>query len=88
MHYIIVVIFRLGFPQIAQMASIITGATRAAHSAVATVLSAAQIPVGEAIPSKPVKEDDPVKPVTLDLAGKNIIVRRNVIWARPYIFAS
>lgn len=56
------------------MASIVTGATRAAHSAAATVLSAAQIQTGEQIHTKPLKEDDPVKRVTLDLAGKNIIV--------------
>ncbi|KAH7919676.1 Redoxin [Leucogyrophana mollusca] len=56
------------------MASILTGAARAAHSAAATMLSAAQITVGEPIPAKPVKEEDPERAITLDLTGKNIII--------------
>ncbi|KIJ67399.1 hypothetical protein HYDPIDRAFT_25854 [Hydnomerulius pinastri MD-312] len=49
------------------MASILTGAASAAHSAAATVLSAAQITAGEEIPSKSVKEDDPEKAFLLRL---------------------
>ncbi|KAL4072074.1 Redoxin-domain-containing protein [Scleroderma citrinum] len=56
------------------MASILTGAARAAHSAAATVVSAAQIQAGADIPVKPVKEDDPAKHVQLGLVGKNIIL--------------
>ncbi|KAH7886631.1 Redoxin-domain-containing protein [Phlebopus sp. FC_14] len=56
------------------MASILTGAARAAHSAAATVLAAAQITAGEDIPLKNVKEEDPEKSVILDLSGKNIIL--------------
>ena len=57
-----------------KMASILTGAAKAAHSAAATVLSAVPLQVGDPIPSKMVKEDDPERPITLDLAGKNVIV--------------
>jgi hypothetical protein len=64
------------------MASFITGAAHAAHSAAATILSAAQITAGEEISVKSVKEDDPDKTLTLDLTGKNIIVR-SVLHFRP-----
>ena len=57
------------------MASILTGAARVAHSAVANVLAASQISVGDEMPALNLKEDDPEKCVTLDLRGKNIIVR-------------
>ena len=70
------------------MASIITGATRAAHSTVATILSATQIQTGEQIHTKPVKEDDPVKHVTLDLAGKNIIVSQMQLYKRGFYASS
>ena len=56
------------------MASILTGAARAAHSAAVGLLSTAQITAGESIPNKPVKEDDPAKSAPLDLSGKNIIL--------------
>ncbi|KAG1818088.1 Redoxin-domain-containing protein [Suillus subaureus] len=56
------------------MASILTNVAQAAHSAAAAVLSAAQIEVGEPIPQKLVKEEDPERSTTLDLSGKNIIL--------------
>ncbi|KAF8451977.1 Redoxin-domain-containing protein [Boletus edulis BED1] len=56
------------------MASILTGAARAAHSAVASVLAAGQINTGNEIPAVNVKEDNPEKGFTLDLSGKNIIL--------------
>ncbi|KAG1750636.1 Redoxin-domain-containing protein [Suillus paluster] len=56
------------------MASILTNVAQAAHSAAATVLSAAQIEAGELISQKPVKEEDPERSITLDLSGKNIIL--------------
>lgn len=58
-----------------QMASFLTGAARAAHSAAAGILARGQIGVGDDIPALKVKEDDPEKSFTLDLSGKNIIVR-------------
>lgn len=57
------------------MASILTSAARAAHSAAASILSAGQISVGDEIPALKAKEDNPEKSFTLDLSGKNIIVR-------------
>lgn len=57
------------------MASILAGAARAAHSAVASVLAAGQVGVGDEIPALNVKEDNPEKSFKLDLSGKNVIVR-------------
>lgn len=57
------------------MASALTNVAHAAHSAAAAILSAAQVKVGESIPQKPVKEEDPAHSITLDLTGMNIIVR-------------
>ena len=56
------------------MTSILTSATRAAHSAAAGILAATQISVGDEIPAVNIKEDNPEKSFTLDLSGKNIIV--------------
>ncbi|KAH7914902.1 Redoxin-domain-containing protein [Hygrophoropsis aurantiaca] len=56
------------------MASLLSGAARAAHSAAAGLLSAAQITAGEPIPVKPVKEDDLQQTTVMDLTGKNIIL--------------
>ncbi|EGN91670.1 hypothetical protein SERLA73DRAFT_192164 [Serpula lacrymans var. lacrymans S7.3] len=56
------------------MTSIITGAAQAAHSAAASLLSTVQIEVGDPIPAKIVKEEDPERSFALDLKGKNIIV--------------
>ncbi|KAG0707262.1 Redoxin-domain-containing protein [Suillus ampliporus] len=56
------------------MASILTNVAHAAHSAAATILSAAQIEAGEPIPLKPIKEEDPEHSIMLDLSGKNIIL--------------
>lgn len=57
------------------MASLLAGAARAAHSAAASVLAVGQISVGDEIPARNIKEDNPEKSFTLDLSGKNIIVR-------------
>lgn len=57
------------------MASVLTNIAHTAHSAAAAILSAAQVEVGESIPQKPVKEEDPAHSITLDLTGTNIIVR-------------
>ncbi|TFY56109.1 hypothetical protein EVG20_g9055 [Dentipellis fragilis] len=58
------------------MASIIASAAKTAHAAAASLLEKAQIKVGEKVPTnETVKEDNPAKPITLALAGKNIIVR-------------
>jgi hypothetical protein len=57
------------------MASIITGAARTAHSAAASILAPDQISVGDEIPALNIKENNPEKSFTLDLSGKNIIVR-------------
>ncbi|KAF9242806.1 Redoxin-domain-containing protein [Melanogaster broomeanus] len=56
------------------MASILTDAARAAHRVAATILAVTQIRVGEGIPAKRIKEDDPQKSFVLDLTGKNIIL--------------
>ena len=59
------------------MASVIASATQAAHSAVTSVLSAAQIKIGDAIPDAKVKETSPQETLSLaGLPGRNIIVRR------------
>ena len=60
------------------MASILASATEAAHSAAASLLSAAQVKVGSTIPtSVSIKEDNPEQGFTFEgkLTGKNIIVR-------------
>jgi hypothetical protein len=56
------------------MASVLMSPAHTAHSAAAEMLSAAQIEAGETIPQKPGKKEDPERSITLDLAGKNIIV--------------
>ncbi len=58
------------------MSSILKGAADTAHAAVASLFAAAEIKVGDAIPSVEVKEDNPTSTISLaNLAGKNIIVR-------------
>ena len=64
------------------MASILIGAAHVAHSAAASLLSTAQITVGNHIPTNDVKENDPEKPITLDLTGKNIIVCAHINFQR------
>ncbi|KII84722.1 hypothetical protein PLICRDRAFT_146181 [Plicaturopsis crispa FD-325 SS-3] len=57
------------------MTSFIASAAQVAHSAVAGLLSKAQVEAGATIPqSKDLKEGDPEKPITLTLTGKNIII--------------
>ncbi|KAA1470995.1 Redoxin [Dentipellis sp. KUC8613] len=60
------------------MASIVASAAKTAHAAAASLLEKAQIKVGEKVPTnETVKEDNPAKPITLALAGKNIINARS-----------
>ena len=59
------------------MASVLATATKAAHSAATSLLSAAEVKVGSTIPIKvPIKEEAPDKPFTLEgISGKNVFVR-------------
>lgn len=57
------------------MTSVLTDIAHAAHSAAAAMLSVARVKVGDPIPQKPVKEEDPDRSIVLDLSGMNIIVR-------------
>ena len=59
------------------MASLLAGATKAAHSAATSLLSAAEVTVGSSIPIKvPVKEDAPDKTFTFEgISGKSVFVR-------------
>ncbi|KAL0948157.1 hypothetical protein HGRIS_010773 [Hohenbuehelia grisea] len=56
------------------MASILTTTAQAAHSAAASLLSAAQIQVGGVVPPEPVKEEEATKSEPLPLTGINVIV--------------
>jgi hypothetical protein len=58
------------------MASILTAATEAAHSAVGGLLAKAQVQPGGTVPSISVKEEDPASPFELKLEGKNVIVSK------------
>ena len=59
------------------MASLLSGATKTAHSLATSLLSAAEVKVGSTIPAKvAVKEDSAESTFTFDsLNGKNIFVR-------------
>ncbi|KAK7027319.1 hypothetical protein VNI00_015282 [Paramarasmius palmivorus] len=56
------------------MTSIIASAAQTAHSAVASLLSVAQVKPGATITPPELKEDAPDKPVTVALEGKNVFV--------------
>ncbi|KAK1218430.1 hypothetical protein PQX77_018894 [Marasmius sp. AFHP31] len=56
------------------MASVLASATQAAHSAVASLLSVAQVKPGSEVTSHPVKEESPFEPVTPKFEGKTVIL--------------
>lgn len=55
--------------------SLLSGTAQAAHSAVTSLLSVAQIQPGHTIPSQTVKEDSADRSFPLTLKGRNIIAR-------------
>jgi hypothetical protein len=57
------------------MTSVIAEAAKTAHSFAATLLSKAEVKPGAAIEFTGVKETDATKQETIDLKGKNLIVR-------------
>ncbi|KAI0665483.1 Redoxin [Trametes maxima] len=58
------------------MASLLSGATKTAHSLAPSLLSSAEVKVGSTVPIKvPVKEEDTEKPFTFEgIRGKNVFV--------------
>ena len=54
--------------------SLVASAAHAAHNIAASILSHAQIQVGQTIPPADVKEESPETPKKLELKGKNVLV--------------
>lgn len=69
-------------PPISTMASLLSTATQAAHSAAVSLMSAAEVKPGAVIPTKvPVKEEEATQTFTFEgIKGKNIFVRYNALW--------
>jgi len=64
-------------PFISTMASLLSTATQAAHSAAVSLMTAAEVKPGSTIPTKvPVKEEEAAKTFTLEgIKGINVFVR-------------
>ncbi|EEB90077.1 hypothetical protein MPER_11767 [Moniliophthora perniciosa FA553] len=56
------------------MTSIVTSVAQTAHSALASLLSVAQVKPGGTVPQASVKEEAPDKPIQLTLEGKNVFL--------------
>ena len=64
------------------MASLLSTATQAAHSAAVSLMSAAEVKPGATIPTKvPVKEEDATQTFTFEgIKGRNVFVRYGAPW--------